>query len=198
MLSASRMLKKIQSVFGLKSNHSFTHLLPLNNSHLHYHNHWQILWLLFSVKRLSLSKSRYPPNCTADPHLLILISHMLPNYFRILLRSLLLKSLNSFIQCQISHLSSTTSPTSLLKSCADTFSLLISHLANLSFSQATCPTKFKLALISPLLKKPGLSKSDPSNFRPISNLNLIGKILERLALARLFPHVSVSPSFSPF
>ena len=89
-------------------------------------------------------------------------------------------------------------PTSLLKSCADTFSLLISHLANLSFSQATFPTNFKLALISPLLKKPGLSKSDPSNFKPISNLNTIGKILERLALARLFPHVSVSPSFSPF
>ena len=89
-------------------------------------------------------------------------------------------------------------PTSLLKSCADTFSLLISHLANLSFSQATFPTSFKLALISPLLKKPGLSKSDPSNFRPISNLNTIGKILERLALARLFLHVSVSPSFSPF
>ena len=89
-------------------------------------------------------------------------------------------------------------PTSLLKSGADTFSLLISHLANLSFSQATFPTNFKLALISPLLKKPGLSKSDPSNFRPISNLNTIVKILERLALARLFPHVSVSPSFSPF
>ena len=89
-------------------------------------------------------------------------------------------------------------PTSLLKSCASTFSLLISHLANLSFSQATFPTKFKLALISPLLKKQGLSKSDLSNFRPISNLNTIGKILERLALARIFPHVSVSPSFSPF
>ena len=89
-------------------------------------------------------------------------------------------------------------PTSILKSCADTFSLLISHLANLSFSQATFPANFKLALISPLLKKPGLSKSDPSNFRPISNLNTIGKILERLALACLFPHVSVTPSFSPF
>ena len=43
-------------------------------------------------------------------------------------------------------------PTSLLKSCADTFSILISHLANLSFTQATFPSKFKLALISPLLK----------------------------------------------
>ena len=81
-------------------------------------------------------------------------------------------------------------PTSLLKSCADTFCSLISHLANLFFSQATFPTNFKLALISSLLKKPGLPKSDFSNFRPISNLKTIGKILERLALARLFPHVS--------
>ena len=88
-------------------------------------------------------------------------------------------------------------PTSLLKSCADIFSILISHLANLSFTQATFPSKFKLALISPLLKKPGLPKSSLSNFRPISNLNTIGKIVERLALARLFPHIFLSPSFCP-
>ena len=77
-------------------------------------------------------------------------------------------------------------------------SLFISHLANLSFSQATFPTNFKRTLITPLLRNPDLSKSDLSDFRPISNLNTIGKILERLALARIFPHVSVSPSFSPF
>ena len=72
-----------------------------------------------------------------------------------------------------------------------------SHLANLSFTQATFPSKFKLALISPLLKKHGLPKSDLANFRPISNLNTIGKIFERLALIRFFPHISKSPSFSP-
>ena len=103
----------------------------------------------------------------------------------------------------LNSMSSKSSPldyvsTSLLKSCASTFSILISHLANLSFDQAAFPSKFKHALITPLLKKPGLSKSDPSNFRSISNLNTIGKILERLALARLLPHLSISPSFSPF
>ena len=46
-------------------------------------------------------------------------------------------------------------------------------------------------------EKPGLPKSELSNFRPISNLNTIGKILERLALARLFPHISISPSSCP-
>ena len=88
-------------------------------------------------------------------------------------------------------------PTSLLKSCADTFSIFISHLGNQSFTQATFPSKFKLAHISPLLKKPGLPKSDLANFRLISNLNTICKILERLALSSFFPHISKSPSFSP-
>ena len=53
-----------------------------------------------------------------------------------------------------------------------------------------------LLLLQPFLKKPGLSKSDP-NVRPISNFNTIGKILGRLALARLLHHLSISPSFSP-
>ena len=88
-------------------------------------------------------------------------------------------------------------PTSLLKSCANTFYILISHLANLSFTQVTFPSKFKLAFISPLLKKTGLPKLDLAKFRLISNLNTIDKILERLALSRFFPHISKSFSFSP-
>ena len=36
-----------------------------------------------------------------------------------------------------------------------------------------------------------------SNYRPISNLNTISKILERLVLARLISHVSTSPSLDP-
>ena len=66
---------------------------------------------------------------------------------------------------------------------------------NLSFNLATFP-KFERALISHL-EKPGLSRSDPSNFRSISSLNTIGKILERLALEWLFLHISLSPSFVP-
>ena len=63
----------------------------------------------------------------------------------------------------------------------------ILQTANLSLSQAILLTNFKLALISSLLTKPGLSKSDTPDFRPIPNLDTIGKILERLALARLSP-----------
>ena len=42
------------------------------------------------------------------------------------------------------------------------------------------------------MKKPGLSITDPASFRPISNLNTISKVLERLYLAWLVPHVAPS------
>ena len=58
------------------------------------------------------------------------------------------------------------------------------------FTQATFPLKIKLALNLPPLKKPGFPKSELSNFRSVSNLNTIGKILERLALACLFSYIS--------
>ena len=78
-------------------------------------------------------------------------------------------------------------PTSLLKSCADTFFILISHLADLSFTQATFPSKFKLALILPLLKKPGLPKSDLANFRPISRAQLSGGYWSNVPIRILQP-----------
>jgi len=66
-------------------------------------------------------------------------------------------------------------------------------MANLSFSQGTFPSKFKHASVTPLLKKPGLIRSVSANFRPISNLNNISKILERLFLTRLQPQPHITP-----
>ena len=85
-------------------------------------------------------------------------------------------------------------PTSLLKACGASFAHIIARLANLTFDYGTFPTGFKTAQITPLLKQRGLDEADPSNYRPISNLNTISKIIERLVLARLVPHVSASPS----
>ena len=76
-------------------------------------------------------------------------------------------------------------PTSLLKSCSKVFSHIIAHLANLSFSEGCFPSDFKAAQITPLLKKPGIDTNLPVNNRPISNLNNISKLLERLFLTRL-------------
>jgi len=87
-------------------------------------------------------------------------------------------------------------PTSVLKLCP-LFSDQIAHLANLSFSKEVFLSKFKHALVSPILKKPNRDPSAPANYRPISNLNNISKILERLFWTRLQPHITSSPNFNP-
>ena len=89
-------------------------------------------------------------------------------------------------------------PTPLIVSCSDVFSHLIAHLANLSFAEGCFPSCFKSALVTPLLKKPDLDTSNLSNFRPISNLNNISKILERLFLMRIKKHITSCPNFSPY
>jgi len=86
-------------------------------------------------------------------------------------------------------------PTSLLKACRYTFAQAITRLANLSFEYATFPAKFKTALVTPHLKKHGLDATDPASYRPISNLNTVSKILERLVLNRVIPHVMSSSNF---
>ena len=88
-------------------------------------------------------------------------------------------------------------PTTLLKSCSSIFAPLIAELANRSFTQGCFPSSLKIAQITPLLKKSGLDPLQPSSYCPISNLNTIGKLLERLALQRLCPHIITSPNFSP-
>jgi exonuclease III len=89
-------------------------------------------------------------------------------------------------------------PTSLLKSFHLVFSELIAKLANLSFQEGCFPHSFKTALVSPLIKKPGLDPKTLSNYRPISNLNNVSKILEKLFLCRLQPHILASPNFNPY
>jgi hypothetical protein len=87
--------------------------------------------------------------------------------------------------------------TSILKACSDVFSPLIAHLANLSFAEGRFPCQFKVAQVTPLLKKEGLDANDPANYRPISNLNTISKVIERLCLARILPHVAATGRFNP-
>ena len=89
-------------------------------------------------------------------------------------------------------------PTSLIKSCFTVFSAIISNLANVSISQDSLPLKSNLTQVTPLLRKPGLDKNTSSNYRPISNLNNISKLLEHLILSRIQHHTTSSCNFNPF
>jgi len=88
--------------------------------------------------------------------------------------------------------------TSVIKSCPDVFAPVIAHLAKLSFSEGKFPTRYKTASFTPLLKKKELNPDVASNYRPISNLHTISKMLERLFMARMQPHVESCANFNRY
>ena len=89
-------------------------------------------------------------------------------------------------------------PTKLLKSSLDVLVVPITHLINLSLSEGVFPDTFKQAIVSPLLKKHSLPKDDLSSYRPISNLNFISKVLEKVLHSRLLTHLESFPALSQF
>ena len=87
--------------------------------------------------------------------------------------------------------------TSTKKTCSAICSPLIAKLPNLSFIQSQFPSDFKIAQITPLLKKQTLDLTNSANYRPSSNLNNISKILERFFLFSYQPFIASSPIFNP-
>ena len=85
-------------------------------------------------------------------------------------------------------------PASLIKSCND----IISHLANLSFSAGRFPLRYKTVQVLPLLKRPEADGVIPLKYRPMSNLATVSKMLERLELIQLWPHLFGSVSMCRF
>ena len=64
-------------------------------------------------------------------------------------------------------------PPELIKSCLDVF-----------------PDICKTSHVMHLLKKPSLSKDDMNNYRPVSNLNFVSKIIEKVIANRIRSHQS--------
>lgn len=89
-------------------------------------------------------------------------------------------------------------PTWLLKECLPQFLPAITHIIIMSLEQANVPSQFKEALIVPILKKESLDPNDLANYRPISNLSFVSKVLERVVADRLNEHLSTNNLLDPF
>ena len=76
-------------------------------------------------------------------------------------------------------------PTHLLKDHLDLLVPAITKLINCSLSSGIVPSKFKQALITPLIKILPLNPNILKNYRPVSNLSFFSKVLERVVLTRL-------------
>ena len=75
-------------------------------------------------------------------------------------------------------------PTRILKNSSSVFSHILSELYNLCFQNSCFPDILKIARIQPIYKSG--SKNDVKNYRPISILCPITKILEKLVYNRLY------------
>lgn len=76
-------------------------------------------------------------------------------------------------------------PTWLLKALTNTVPDIIARLINVSLQSGIFPSSQQHALVKPVLKKPQLDPTDPNNYRPISNLSFLSKLLERTVASRL-------------
>lgn len=81
-------------------------------------------------------------------------------------------------------------PTWLLKECLDELLPFLTKVINYSMENASVPKSFKSSLIRPLIKKSGLDENTLKNYRPVSNLTFVSKILEKIVDSRLESHLS--------
>ena len=82
-----------------------------------------------------------------------------------------------------------TIPTWLIKACSKELAPAIASIINASLKSHDFPELFKTAHIKPLLKKPTLDKEIMKNYRPVSNLNYISKLVEKVVAKRLQSHL---------
>ena len=89
-------------------------------------------------------------------------------------------------------------PTSLIKECVDLLGRPIAAIINGSLSQGIFPEQFKQAHVTPLLKKASLPKQEFKNYRPVSNLNYISKLMEKVVASQIKGHVDGLGLDNPF
>jgi len=76
-------------------------------------------------------------------------------------------------------------PTFLVHEFVDILLPYLTTMVNACLQQGRLPISQKHAVVTPLLKKSGLDASDLANFRPVSNLTFMSKVVERAVAEQL-------------
>lgn len=89
-------------------------------------------------------------------------------------------------------------PSYLVQEHIDDLVNIIASIINSSLRDGVVPSVFKTAAITPLLKKAGLDQNILKNFRPVSNLPFVSKVLEKVVLTQLNNHLKKNGLIEPF
>ena len=87
-------------------------------------------------------------------------------------------------------------PPNLLKDSANEITYALTYLVNLSLSTATFPSEWKMAKVTPVFKLG--NKTDIENYRPISILSVISKVMEREVHSQLYNYLEEGKLISDF
>ena len=88
-------------------------------------------------------------------------------------------------------------PTWLLKQHAEFLVPIITIIVNISLADGVFPDQFKTTHVSPLIKKSTLDCNALRNYRPVSNLPYISKIVDKVVDARLQKHLQDNQLYEP-
>ena len=83
-------------------------------------------------------------------------------------------------------------PTFLVKERLDILIQTITQKDNLSFNEGVFIDPLKQAIVTPLIMKPSLAKDDIYNYRPVSGLSFILKVVDHVVASRLKSHLAAT------
>ena len=88
--------------------------------------------------------------------------------------------------------------TSIIKGDPEVFAPFLTKIVNCSLQNGAFTSELKQANVKPLLKKLGLTADDKKNFRPVSNLSFVSKLIERTVSEQLTKHADKTRNLEPF
>ena len=80
----------------------------------------------------------------------------------------------------------------IFEQCLPVLLPVLTKFVNLSLDSATIPDSLKMAVITPILKKASLSTDEFKNFRPVSNLPLVSKLIEKTVAIQLKKYIEIN------
>lgn len=89
-------------------------------------------------------------------------------------------------------------PASLFSACLPQILPFLTEIVNSSLTTGIFPSALKTAIVRPLLKKQNLDPNNLKNYRPVSNLPFLSKLLEKIVLRQLNEHLSINDLLHPF
>ena len=138
-------------------------------------------FLSFFINKIKMIKEKIPPSLSATTAVSEPVSSLWSSF-----QSVSFADISALVtKMKPSSCSSDVIPYRLFVKVFDTIGPWVTKMVNLSLSTGVFPNSFKHAVVEPLLKKTGLDPTDLSNYRPISKLPFLSKILEKVVSEQL-------------